>query len=280
MANVRADLKVWRASYPPVTGSYLLGTQPMVHAGFLESWQHSGLQKEIHTLVQQILSNNPTDHDHPWRVILTGHSLGGALAELASYDIATMYSSTKKVHITCMTYGCPRPGNYAFANKFRQVVPDAWDVVQTSDIIARSGKFLFLYKHAANMVIVSTKGDLIVRPSYIEGFVQRGAKRSIKDHLLTSYNKALVAIMKSQFTLKALQGGQRALLQFSEDIYTKELLRICEAESNSDLLETILHKPDAKKGTRRTITKLLHLVDNEDNDIDGDILIATGESLR
>ena len=41
-----------------------------------------------------------------------GHSLGGALATLAAYDIV---KGCPNVDVACYTYGAPRTGNRAFA---------------------------------------------------------------------------------------------------------------------------------------------------------------------
>ena len=41
-----------------------------------------------------------------------GHSLGGALAILAAYDIKTTF---KFQRLSVHTFGAPRPGNHAFA---------------------------------------------------------------------------------------------------------------------------------------------------------------------
>ena len=41
-----------------------------------------------------------------------GHSLGGALATLAAYDIT---KGCQNVEVACYTYGAPRTGNHAFA---------------------------------------------------------------------------------------------------------------------------------------------------------------------
>ncbi len=53
---------------------------------------------------------------------LAGHSLGGALAQLAAHDIAREAQSCgKTVRVGCYTYGSPRVGNHAFAREFDQV---------------------------------------------------------------------------------------------------------------------------------------------------------------
>ena len=45
-------------------------------------------------------------------VVPAGHSLGGALATLAAYDIQTAFDFK---NLQVYTYGAPRTGNYAFA---------------------------------------------------------------------------------------------------------------------------------------------------------------------
>ena len=61
---------------------------------------------------------------------MTGHSLGGALAKLAAYDIAVAARDLPiKVHVANYTFGAPRVGNHAFAEDFNAVVPDSWDTI-------------------------------------------------------------------------------------------------------------------------------------------------------
>lgn len=51
-----------------------------------------------------------------------GHSLGGALAQLAAHDIAKLCQDCgKTVRVGCYTYGSPRVGNHAFAREFDKV---------------------------------------------------------------------------------------------------------------------------------------------------------------
>ena len=49
-----------------------------------------------------------------------------------------------------------------------QVVPATWHIVNDQDAVARSPKFLVLYKRTAHRVIINHAGDMLVRPSFIE----------------------------------------------------------------------------------------------------------------
>ena len=42
----------------------------------------------------------------------------------------------------CYTFGVPRVGNHAFAHLFNSLVPDAFNLVNGSDLVPQSAKFL------------------------------------------------------------------------------------------------------------------------------------------
>lgn len=63
---------------------------------------------------------------------VTGHSLGGALANLAAHDVQQYLHAdhvSAKVRVACYTFGPPRPGNHAFAKAMDAVVPDNWTII-------------------------------------------------------------------------------------------------------------------------------------------------------
>ena len=63
--------------------------------------------------------------------MLSGHSLGGALAQLAAHDIATAAREqmTLRIKVICYTYGSPRVGNHSFAREYDKLVPHTWHLV-------------------------------------------------------------------------------------------------------------------------------------------------------
>jgi predicted lipase len=54
------------------------------------------------------------------QVYCTGHSLGGAVASLAAFDIARELNISPQ-RIKLYTFGCPRLGNRAFVDEFNKV---------------------------------------------------------------------------------------------------------------------------------------------------------------
>lgn len=58
--------------------------QMMVHKGFLDAYD--SVKRVVFSLLDEITGSG--EKGGPWRVLITGHSLGGALATLAAYELA------------------------------------------------------------------------------------------------------------------------------------------------------------------------------------------------
>ncbi|GAB4816055.1 hypothetical protein N2152v2_003101 [Parachlorella kessleri] len=274
LANVLADIKVWRAVHPPKRGSYWLSRRPMVHKGFLDAYTAGGINQRLLQRLREIMraeghtsshnmgscgnvgkdgweegsremsgSNDDVEEGkgvsasegaggkrpRRWRVLCSGHSLGGALATLASYDVAKeaerLRSEGLDVQVQLYTFGAPRPGNHAFARDFLRMVQDAWDVIHSDDAVAKGGKFVMLYKRAANRVLVTAEGDILPRPSFLESSLQRGPGHSIKLHLLGAYARSFAAVIRGQFESKAQgEASRQALRALLGDKYAQEML--------------------------------------------------------
>jgi nuclear pore complex protein Nup85 len=56
----------------------------MVHSGFLAAYD--SVKAKVFRIVDQATAG--CSAEQPWNVFITGHSLGGALATLAAYDMA------------------------------------------------------------------------------------------------------------------------------------------------------------------------------------------------
>ncbi|KPI82540.1 lipase precursor-like protein [Leptomonas seymouri] len=88
------------------------GDKCTVHAGFMLSYL--SLRYRLRSAVLALLSAHPT-----YGVVVTGHSLGGALATLAAADLQELLNRGNHTPapqpITLYSYGAPRVGNVAFA---------------------------------------------------------------------------------------------------------------------------------------------------------------------
>jgi hypothetical protein len=71
-------------------------------------------------------------------LLTTGHSLGGALTQLASqwlYHQLVEVDGSKNVHITPLTFAAPTTANQQFATLFSKTFPDNYALVNTLDIV-------------------------------------------------------------------------------------------------------------------------------------------------
>lgn len=70
--------------------------------------------------------------------LIAGHSLGGALATLAAYDIRQELTKQQQqgVEVVCYSFGAPRTGNHAFARDYNHMVPDTWSIINDQVEIA------------------------------------------------------------------------------------------------------------------------------------------------
>jgi hypothetical protein len=107
-----------------VTGDAWPGTPP--HESNDISWS---LQMEAGAHAEWSFVSNRIS----WRACMSwqplrcaGHSLGGALAQLAAHDIARgAQVQGLRPKVTCYTFGSPRVGNHAFAREYNKVRPAA-----------------------------------------------------------------------------------------------------------------------------------------------------------
>ena len=83
---------------------------------------------DLRQYVDEEIKNNPS-----YKVWVTGHSLGGALASLASTLI--MYEGkTSRDNLMLYTFGQPRVGNYDYARAHDGLVPLSFRVTHYRDI--------------------------------------------------------------------------------------------------------------------------------------------------
>ncbi|CAH1415038.1 unnamed protein product [Lactuca virosa] len=66
------------------------------------------------------------------KIMVTGHSMGGAMAAFCGLDLALIYGGN---NVEVMTFGQPRIGNAAFASYYSEVVPNTFRVTHEHDLV-------------------------------------------------------------------------------------------------------------------------------------------------
>jgi hypothetical protein len=86
-----------------------------------------------HSQPQAIARTSAANPTH--RILLTGHSLGAAVATVAAAFLSKRYPNLPRLSV--YTFGSPRVGDFGFShNTFGKSVEDAWRVVHGGDVIA------------------------------------------------------------------------------------------------------------------------------------------------
>ena len=97
-----------KLSQSPQDTDTVLPVDALVHSGFL------AIYLDIRDMIMDAISRHKHQH-----VCVTGHSLGGALAQFATYDIATTHPDKL---VDTVVFGCPRVGDPVFADQLAQPV--------------------------------------------------------------------------------------------------------------------------------------------------------------
>lgn len=162
----------WRANLKTAQATPGWSAEVKIHAGFLEVY--GSVRDTVHRTVSTYLSKTP----HA-AVIVTGHSLGAALATVCAHDLEC--SGICKPF--CFPFCSPRCGDLAFARDFNQKISNdkgvldcetggaafnrAFVFVQSNDPVSWSGKHGF--KHAMSeksAIQVADKGGIVKKGIY------------------------------------------------------------------------------------------------------------------
>jgi hypothetical protein len=126
IANVCSNIQILLKSYNNIK----------VHNGFLN--QYLILKNKLFNNIDNIIKNNNISE-----ISLSGHSSGGAIANIASIDFCKKYND---ISIKCVTFGSPKVGNKNFVDEYNKYVKDSYRIVNKNDIIEYF-PLPIIYKH-------------------------------------------------------------------------------------------------------------------------------------
>jgi hypothetical protein len=123
---------------------------------------HSGFNKAANALVPKIynLLDKAKKQNPEYKVVFTGHSLGGALATLSAVKFAER-GVIKWSDIQIITFGQPRVGDASFANYLNSKPIESARVTTRGDIVAISPAKKINYYHSQHIVHMDLNGTSI-----------------------------------------------------------------------------------------------------------------------
>lgn len=164
-----------------------------VHEGFL-----SAINSVMVKLTAELSGSEVFKYQPVLPIVVTGHSLGGALAVLCAWYLQDRGYAIDSVY----TFGQPRVGDKAFAATYQAVLgAKTFRVVNQNDIVPRVPGVLMGYRHHGIHAFIDANGYLTIDPSWLGlvisdalGLYQAYRKLDdvlITDHFVGSYDEAL-----------------------------------------------------------------------------------------
>ena len=127
-ANMRTDVTFLKRGIDDSGGI----SGPRVHEGFHEAYFDAGIGPELEALIVELCAEHPG-----YDIMLTGHSLGGALATVLAYRLAYHANLPKDNPVFCITFGAPRVGDPSFAAALTEADVRVYRFVNNRDLVPR-----------------------------------------------------------------------------------------------------------------------------------------------
>lgn len=197
--DILTDINLQQARYKQPECSEKLGEIPdcLVHSGFLSAFQSvlPSLLQLLSLFFSDSMIGNPNENG--WTIYITGHSLGGALATLLTFDLGRLQQgyfsemdSSDPAHkymsnpsfvaalrnskIITYTFGAPRVGCPTFSRVYNSMCRPTFRVVNSRDIVARMPRSsqvsrLLEYEHVGRTVLLEDTGSADEPKLWVEG---------------------------------------------------------------------------------------------------------------
>ena len=184
----------WRSMLPASkararNGCEAFCRRPMIHHGFKRAMASENIGSDLITFICFLIHDLIKSKAVRPCIRITGHSLGGALATLMSYEVMARCKDvdlTEK-EIIVYTFGCPGLCNPLSKSLYEEEIPTIFHVINDVDFIAYCGPWLRFLKPGI-IVLINKYGDILVRPSKIESSLHHlWFQEKLKDHWLSSY---------------------------------------------------------------------------------------------
>ncbi len=140
---------------------------------------HEGFNKAVNAIWEKLLLTVVKFRTSQQPLFLTGHSLGGALATLATLRLIHAGQSVQGLY----TFGSPRVGDRSYMDAFNGVMADrAFRIVNDEDIVAKIPFKAIGYCHVGEKYRFDTNGQLCHHPQSPAGLLDQ-IKAEVEDLL-------------------------------------------------------------------------------------------------
>jgi predicted lipase len=185
------NIDIRRDKFPQVKKFFF---KPKVHSGFLMGYK--AIREEVTTTMSNLVQKYPT-----YKFMITGNSLGGAIASIAVLDLYPLFSRLER-EITHYVFGSPRPGNRWFAKELNKKYSDCYRIVNDDDVVPFLPPKIFGYYSFNTLVHIQKDKSIIVNPGKLTEFISNMdllfaliTGESINDHM--SYTKIINGIKEN-----------------------------------------------------------------------------------
>ena len=169
LRDIITDARLAQRSFTPERVSVAGDAgEPAVHDGFLEAWD--SVRGRVFAAVDDARGCGPrakalgwssaqAGPPQQWRVWVTGHSLGGALATLCALELAASVHSGRRpgLDVRMVNFGSPRVGNAAFVQLYNSLVPHSLRLVNGTDAVPTVPALLG-YRHVHHGIRLTPHG--------------------------------------------------------------------------------------------------------------------------
>lgn len=121
------------------------------HQGFMMAY--FAVRKELLAAMDRIAA----EQFEGSRVIVTGHSLGGAVATIAALDLQYNLGGKHNLTFDLYTFGSPRVGNGAMVESFNRRIPQSYRFIYGWDIVTRVPRDWQGFDHVAEAIQLGSR---------------------------------------------------------------------------------------------------------------------------
>lgn len=162
----------------------------------MEYESHRGFWRAAESVIRDVTKAVSADD----KIVLTGHSLGGAIATVTGYILARSRFDVTEVH----SFGAPRTGSDAWCQRYNRHLGNVtFRHVNCCDVVPRLPSMWRGYVHVGQEVYYDSEGDAVKDAGMTFKFFDRGLARvrhwgkiptrGIADHALSAYRKVVLS---------------------------------------------------------------------------------------